>query len=66
MVPVISLAEEYDAVHGRSVLLVCFYQLQLKEEIVPAWRIWPNWVPTARPALQSDPEAKAMPKVGGQ
>ena len=34
--PVISLGEEYDKVHGRSVLLVCFYQLQLKEDVVPA------------------------------
>jgi hypothetical protein len=45
--PVISLAEDYCATNGRSVLLVCFYQLQLKEEIVPVWRIWPNYVAEA-------------------
>ena len=61
--PVISLAEDYCATNGRSVLLVCFYQLQLKEDIVPVWRIWPNYVAEARPGLQTVPEAKAMPKV---
>ena len=59
--PVISLGEEYDKVHGRSVLLVCFYQLQLKEDVVPAWRIWPNWEDNRAASV---PEAKAMLKSG--
>ena len=59
--PVLSLGEEYDKVNGRSVLLVCFYQLQLKEAVVPVWRIWPNWI-AARQVLA--PKAKARPQSG--
>ncbi len=59
--PVLSLGEEYDKVNGRSVLLVCFYQLQLVEAIVPVWRIWPNWI-AARQVLA--PKAKARPQSG--
>jgi hypothetical protein len=66
--PVLSLGEELDKTHGRSVLLVCFYQLQWKEAIVPVWRIWPDWAepaPKAKAMPQSGaPKAKAMPQSG--
>ena len=59
--PVISLKEENTKQHGRCILLVCFYQLQMKGK-VPAWWIWPEWVDQQR--LATVPEATAMPKSG--
>ena len=68
--PVLSLGEEFCKTHGRYVLLVCFYQLQLKEAIVPVWKIYPDWTdpvpaPKAKARPQSGaPKAKAMPQSG--
>ena len=74
--PVLSLGIDYSA-QGLCVLLVCFYQLQWVEKIIPVWKIWPTLteaeignlyygIPQAMPQAKAMPHAKpkAMPRSG--